>query len=144
MAVQGQRRTWEAWSRMAQVLKCSSKCGHLLEEEACLHSLSQVCPSPAQAEKTEKRPLRKTKILWATRSPASESLCDPSATLDQLQGESFYWNVTRPDLSSGKRQAGRQAAFCTLSLILGAGVERGVGPWCRLAHTSTHRLSRAE
>lgn len=101
-------------------------------------------PQSSPGWKTEKRPLRKTKILWATGSPASESLCDPSATLDQLQGESFYWNVARPDLSSGKRQAGRQAAFCTLSLILGAGVGRGVGPWCRLAHTSIHRLSRAE
>lgn len=91
---------------MAQVLQCSSKRDHLLEEKTCLCALSPGSAPVQPRLKTENRPWRKTRILCATGTPASRSLCDPFPTLDQLQGESFYWNVARPDLSSGKRQAG--------------------------------------
>lgn len=76
--------------------------GHLLEGQVSLHSLSPV----QSMVKLEKRLLSEARIVCTKETPASGSLCGPFHTLDQLQGESFYWNVARPDLSSGKGQAG--------------------------------------
>lgn len=80
----------------------------------------------------------KISILCAIGTRASGSLCDPFPTLDQLQGESFYWNVARPELSSGKRQAG--SLLYTVTHFKGGGV-----PMVQACiHTGTHRLSRAK
>lgn len=134
MVIQGHQRTWEAWSRMAQVLKCCSKCVHLLEEKACLRSLFPGSAPVQPRLKTENRPWRKTRILCATGTPASRFLVIPS-----LLWINFKVRVSTgmlPGLISAQAR-GRQAG----SLLYTVTHFKGLGG---LAHTSTHSRSRAE